>query len=178
MNFDFFLSGEFYQMQAELEKQLASLGQTERLPDVARHSLIGLRGFVVKYNQADAYNTSYAPGSFDAHMRQRGDLPIYEHTFEHLGAAVKSFADATEYMEQYWIPSLTAAFEKFGMELNQTTPAERRQVRVSDWIYDSRLNDRLYDGRLWWLTYWPARAWEHVVLRLPTRWFARRSDEE
>jgi hypothetical protein len=168
MNFDFFLSGEFYQMQAQLAAEVAAPGRIDQLPAV-RRSLRELGAFQALSASATALSVAMgvaasrviAPGMYDD-----PDTPVF------------ITGDAEQYMDQFWPRSMTAALEKFGMELNQTTPAERRQMRVSDWIYDSRLNDRLYDGRLWWLTYWPARAWEWFILRLPTRWFARRSDEE
>lgn len=43
-----------------------------------------------------------------------------------------------------------------------------------NWLFTLLYTNRLEDTRLWWLGYWPARAWEHVVLMLPVSWFRGR----
>jgi hypothetical protein len=168
MNFDFFLSGEFYQMQAQLAAEVAAPGRIDQLPAV-RRSLRELGAF-----QALSASATALAVAMGVAMSSVVASVVAPDQYDNPNTPVFVTSDAEQYMDLFWPRDLTGAFEKLGMALNEVSPAERRQMRVSDWIYDSRLNDRLYDGRLWWLTYWPARAWEHVVLRLPTRWFRRR----
>jgi hypothetical protein len=57
-----------------------------------------------------------------------------------------------------------------------TTPAEKRRSNVSDWLFN--LHYRTGDKTdVWFLTYYPARAWEWFVYKLPIRLFQRKGDD-
>lgn len=179
MNFDSFLTGEYYDMQQELHGRVAALPAELKRDWQAK---CVLSGTAVKYNQPDAHGTIYAPGAFDGHIPEywqgrfqaihetavfeRAMQPVYEFN----EAAIKITVD---------IDGFTSALEKFGLELDELSSSEQqRQYDVSDWLFTLLYTNRLEDTRLWWLGYWPARAWEHVVLMLPVSWFRKRSKEE
>jgi hypothetical protein len=117
MNFDFFLTGEYYDMQQELHGRVAALPAELKRDWQAECVLSG----------------------------------------EALQAHIKD---------------LQRTVERLFDELS--SPEQQRQYDVSDWLFRLLYTNRLEDTRLWWLGYWPARAWEHVVLMLPVKWFRER----
>lgn len=160
MNFDFFLTGEYYDMQRELNGRVAALPlmlkQDEAVVQIAKVAALG-----------KPLEMLYGAAWVEEQRR-------FEERFDHMMSPVHALNKAAISVAVS-IGGMTAALEKFGLELDElSSPEQQRQYDVSDWLFTLLYTDRLEDTRLWWLGYWPARAWEHVVLMLPVSWFRER----
>lgn len=102
-----------------------------------------LAGLAAVFGKVDALGVTLSRGAFDAAVAMQ--------------AAMEQFS---------------VAVEQLGIDLSSSwQPGEMRRMEVSSWLFELLYDNRLDDTRLWWLGYYPARAWERLVFSLPLSWF-------